>query len=943
MSRTFGARKKDTGEAIYDAYPLTRLTDLLCFESAEEARGACKHYNIMVKPMKMTSSSGKTQVAEIVFWRHSDFSEPKNPKKGTIIPLQPWKMLRTIEKKVNGATRLAICRGDVSGEGASLETSAIAPFVAVPAVADTMARDEAARKRDAEILEHAHRVEQARKEKEAKRLVEEKEKLDAERRLIEAKRKEEELRKQLQQEKEREAAKQRLAEHQRKLFEEEKRKMEEEEKRKREEERIRMREAEAQKVREAELRKKQEEEARQRKLEEEKRRKAEEIERARRKEAELREKELQRQQAEIARKAKEEEDRKRREAEAARREMLRIQEEERKRKEAEERKKAREWKNRVSTAQKKIVWLRWRSIVARKLEMTKASSASLRAIDPTFSNHYFDVSTALHRSLSVRSRQEEGAGLGPLNSRRLIDRLISKRGRSMNLATMVVDALRDSSIFRAGVKSTDEKSTILLKVAVIVPQASTAQEESMHHLLAAWVGSRITFNHLASDVLESGISRPVEVRTVVKLESERTTQSNADVALFLVPEPWTTSAIISSFQFDPKVPRVALVLHENPGDIDGNDVNQEIFSHFTSAATNSSIVLPHSFPVEAPEDIFDKALFAAFEKLVIKFLQETVIYMDRCTVSELGSTVVREAMWGNGHIAARSTNDSNVISAYAKSTLICMITEIESLRQANERDWSAWPPNEFAQGQSPTIKNYYQNGGLPLDWQDRLFKEYLEIKIAGFFDSFNGSYREIVHRFLKDAPQTVREECTALLRRGHHNQCLARALSCGRRGDGCSGNEKEIIYLPRGMMEVIVRNTLESLREKYDEIALPTYGLVRLGGHPMEAERREVLMLRNSPNVVETPPLEPTNLLSKRRWEDTLIGYEDNAEDENEYADRQIVAKRPRETDETSVSEEQRESSAFTKRLQALLDGDTVDMIVGKSTLKSLLRSVPKL
>jgi hypothetical protein len=117
MSKTFGARKKDTGEAIYDAYPLTRLMELLCFEDFDEARGACKHYNITVKEVKASSSSS---TVEIIFWRQSDFKEPLHPEKGHVINLKPKKMMRTIERKLNGATRLAVCRGEVSGEGAAL-------------------------------------------------------------------------------------------------------------------------------------------------------------------------------------------------------------------------------------------------------------------------------------------------------------------------------------------------------------------------------------------------------------------------------------------------------------------------------------------------------------------------------------------------------------------------------------------------------------------------------------------------------------------------------------------------------------------------------------------------------------------------------------------------------------------------------------------------------
>lgn len=82
MSKTYGARKKDSGDPIYDAYPLKTLAKVLCFEDIEEARDACKHYNITVKEMNVRSASSPNQSisTDIVYWRHSDFKEPKGKR-----------------------------------------------------------------------------------------------------------------------------------------------------------------------------------------------------------------------------------------------------------------------------------------------------------------------------------------------------------------------------------------------------------------------------------------------------------------------------------------------------------------------------------------------------------------------------------------------------------------------------------------------------------------------------------------------------------------------------------------------------------------------------------------------------------------------------------------------------------------------------------------------
>ncbi|KAI2510245.1 SAC3/GANP family [Fragilaria crotonensis] len=113
MYTTYGYKKKDT-PAIQDQYPLFTLVRLLCFEDIDEARSACKHYNITTKEVDLASNSSPTgkKRLELIFWKASRFTIPKDEVKGVVIPLRPRKMLRTIESKLNGVTRLAVCRGE---------------------------------------------------------------------------------------------------------------------------------------------------------------------------------------------------------------------------------------------------------------------------------------------------------------------------------------------------------------------------------------------------------------------------------------------------------------------------------------------------------------------------------------------------------------------------------------------------------------------------------------------------------------------------------------------------------------------------------------------------------------------------------------------------------------------------------------------------------------
>ncbi len=182
MSKTFGARRKDNGEAMYDEYPLKSLQRLLCFEDIEEARQACQHYNITVKQMKVKSpkSPGGHVVVDFIFWRVSEFREPTDPEKGTIIILRPRKMIQTIECKLKGMTRLAVCRGEARGVQL---TSLPPPSLDQPQEEEDLAQIEANKEEEARLAAIMVKEEQERKAAEARRKEEEKRRKDEQERL----------------------------------------------------------------------------------------------------------------------------------------------------------------------------------------------------------------------------------------------------------------------------------------------------------------------------------------------------------------------------------------------------------------------------------------------------------------------------------------------------------------------------------------------------------------------------------------------------------------------------------------------------------------------------------------------------------------------------------------------------------------------------------------
>ena len=472
MSRTFGVRRKDTGESIYDHYPLQDLVHLLCFENLEEARNACEHYNITVKSMKVSEDSD--QAFDIVFWRKTDFKEPRDPEKGTLLHLRPWKMNRVIESKLGGTTRLGICRGEVSGAGVTLDQSF--------SVANTKRLEEAAKLREEKrvkqqlALEEARRKELLLKKKlEMEKILKEKKAREERERLNkiaqikaagdEARKREQEIALQ-KQEREREEQRRRELEQQRKLQEEEelrqrqikeelakKERIAQEEQRKRDEEARKLKEEQERQERvrkEAEAKRlREEEEARLRKLEEERLRKAE-LERKRQLEQER------------IRKAKEEEE---------------------KRIEA-------EWRAKTDLARKLLVMKKLASVLDMKRGSKDATMTTIESLN-LLKAKPIDLSSLQNEAKVIDTSFQESLGNQSLNS------LLYKAGTDTTSRIPVEKMLFESmvtmnsfnSIAQMKLHPREAKNVVLLQIGILIDRS---RESIDLDLVRMWIGYNLT-------------------------------------------------------------------------------------------------------------------------------------------------------------------------------------------------------------------------------------------------------------------------------------------------------------------------------------------------------------------------------------------------------------------------------------------------------------------
>jgi hypothetical protein len=926
MSRTYGARKKDTGETIYDSYPLQHLQELLCYEDLDEAREACKHYSITVKPMKVSSSSDPSgsKVIEFIFWRISDFKEPVHPEKGYNIPLQPRKMVRTIESKLRGTTRLGVCRGEVSGEGAALAASALVSGTSsVPHVNSDLllsaedkpshqglsgaissdnyevdlerAEKEARRKervtKEAEIKKQSrlHKLEQERQQKEAEiqRLADLERKQQE--RIKEAKRKEQEL-------------------EMKRRKEEEERRQEMEEARKREEQRIRL-----------------EAEQRHRQLEEEEARKQREFEERGRRQMEHIERERQEELAKKQRKAEIERERRRKEAEAARLERIARELEAKSLKEAEDKRRHKEWQDRLNSARKNLLFTRWRRRLSRGLELTQRSQTNLKLIDPTFSQDTLHLGASLQMAMSQHMRMTKEKGqLQSLTPRRIMENLLqfgtAKRFSLSDMALCEIESLPNFQYSRGD--TIGDKLTLLQKIGVVVP--SDGESRSISELVRLWVAGCLD----SGKVIASSNGSSCEVRSVVALYRDTSECSDCDVVLEIVP-PGQLKRPSSSTGHS-----VVLILDEKSG---GSS------SDLGNMANPSQV-----YASKLSTDGYQSALESACKKVVEIFIREAYIKINRVSMFQLAATAIIKSIWMPIPL---EQNDEEAVVARSTSALFALAAEVEAQLSTNKGTWSAWPPREFTSSNGSTDKYFSDTESLPVNWMASLGGEKFEEEISLLLPAFNGTFRDVIRGLLStDAPRYLQDECTSMASKRHFRGCLERVL-LWRQGQ-VENDSRRFVYLPKGLLDMIMDGVIRRLtmQDSVDDVEYESVFHVIPGSSSLFAESVDSISNRSALTKVSG---EDMDLLEVGIGSvDAAIEMAETRDQENMLA---LSHKRKKLEDRTlnltqlfgSSPEEKRrrmsptvdlvESAAFSSRLESLLHGETVDFQVGDISLSSIL------
>ena len=936
MYKAYGARNASGGVG-HDQYPLAQLVNLLCFEDLDECRNACNHFNIKIK-----NNEYDGKIIETICWKRSKFRERKDPEKGVIVPLPPRKMIRTIESKLNKATRLGICRGEVSGEGAALaspvntsssDKKSTSPVVPINSDLQTLFSTAGnPRVNDLKAIESSrkHELEKIKLEKLTK------DRRDKERREYERQKQEEmkiENERRMQ-----EIEKQKLAEiesHRReeKLKEDNLRRkqMEDEERKTRQRE-----QEEAQRIAKVNARKKAEEIARKRKdLEERERREKDEQENRKKRELE------QRLAEERRRKEIEEIKRRKREDENRRLEAIRIELEIKQRREAEEEKqKIDEWRKNIDAATKLLVLHRLRRTLSRPIESSVGSRQSLRAIDPMYKTDSFKLVDTIQMAMRKnRSKIQVPTINSRPKSTDIIEKLLQKQKESAKIEIADMAVKRIESSIDTGTHVDTRKTTLLLKIVLICPETDFFNA-SFASLLCHWVNTKVKLGQI--EIARSrgaDFATICEVRSVLVRGSSFAVCASSDIALFVISPFWTDSiqkvatlGQISSSILREDIPRIALVLSDDTKESRINTISNAIAHELRGNTKSISIIRPERLSIEC----FQNALFSAFNRTVDLFVHDDWITVNRISAMHLANKIILAVLWKCDHSVSGVDVDvdEDVIVEYSRIALRFLIQELANHAKQNKAEWSMWPAPEFV-GKNNCVESYFtDNEGLPQHWCNFLELEFLEDSSKPLLTAFHGRhFRNVYQRIIVDAPIDVQDDCAKECAQGQYRRCLEKSLLWMQSASTCC-----YLYLPEGMIELIMNNVVTNALANPVVKETFNYELVPL----LTAESPPYGKSNNSISF-------PSNKRSRTKNAQQLAQFDSKRhrveyqEDDN---DRTVNLARENRNmkKERTTTVATNESDMFTKKLERLLRGDeTIEVMVGKNSLSHILKDVPKI
>lgn len=929
MSKTYGTRRKDTGESIYDGYPLKRLRDLLCYEDDDEARHACKHYSITVKAMQVKSSKPSSVVVEYIFWRKSDYKEPVHPEKGYKLPLLPRKMMTTIECKHHGATRLGICRGEASGENTEPLANTLDTVASSKIDSQWREKEKSLSTHDMRSVSKKHDNQKVLPHPRIGDQTADKFKIESDREgrrekaaFIETQKAEitRNAKDENEQCREESVAKDRNARVEAAatacMAKEEQIKLKAERRHKQKEIEVRMKlEIETQRKLKAETREKREIET-QRRLEIETRRKLEieaKVEQSQQRKREQLRQKRERELAEERRRVGAEMEIMKVEAEARRLAAVAQALEAQKLKQAELKRK-KEMQDLIRFSRKALLLRRWGRRVSRNLELIRSSRDDLQNIDPTFFKSTIYLDPSMQKPVDEGRCSVSGQNLPKPGTRSVLEALLRRDVKKrIDLSRLVLEELATVQTVeskRCALQNTPTKTrTYLFKLGILIH--SDYEKDGVSELVRRWISSALEIGkiHISEET-------SFTVRSLAVICRNDHDISDCDVVLCLFPFGGRKSSEV------PEEKSVTLHLYHKYAK--GGDF----------AGKASTTLHPEAVSIE----YFEIALLSSCKVLTRMFLRDYCFSVERMHFFSAATQAIVKSLW-MPFSSGRSNEDG--IMDRSRLALSALSEEVVCKLQERKEDWRSWPPNDFASS-TGRVDDYFSPGqGLPVNWIETLDQEHFDKEVSHLVQVFNSPLREVVTDLLgRDAPLRLKGECTSMLSRRQFRGCLEKALRWREGQIEMSSNG--CIYFPSGLADLLITGMGSRLSQilssesrgrkswhippkfepyfsamEYFEMNIGNQELTRNGeGSSISDDIRTASNVESSYTQSE---------LVKRKTPESPLRLQRDAS----------FSKRKKMRTESSYHI--MESAAFSRRIERFLHGETLDVQVGDKTLNAIL------
>lgn len=834
MSRSYGTRRsKEDSSSVYDKYKLTDLIRLLCFEDEIEALDACRHFGITVVDSHSSamdddkSTSGEESFAEskkgatlsksyqgkYIRWRYSRFHEPIDPVKGCKIPLRTRKMARTIESKLSGATRLAVCRGDMSTYQATeifMTTRSINKHEDetkyVKASSSPPSQHTATPSPPARRVQKLDSVSAAITQKTVEARVDEKEKRITKSIHVQNEKNSEKVENKItplaqpfhflpypaivekkniifQNQPFGQVPRQSIGENKKPTVED-----------------VRLNQFLI-KQEETNRRKEQAAYITKKRLEEEEERKNLEVAKKLIEEERLKKEMEHWKQLEEEKKIAEEVLRKRLKAEEEEEEEQRI--------ELEKLRIEKEWEHKANHAIKCLAWRLWLKAVARNHR--SFFTDSINNIDPAFCSL---LNICRDGSGDTRSVTEQ---VTPDDSVTLYKSVFRNAAKLDAYPIKVADILA-TRLHRSYISSSERlyvrcvRPVILFKVAIVLP---LEHDDNFHPLILSWINSRIRFNEVFSQRFDASLENPAVVHfTLVHGTDDEQIFEGCDGAIFFI-----TPGMHFSFNLFPSssvdVPcKVAYVLENF----------FEAYSSIRDVMTNGlgdiDIVKVRLHPSCRRE--VNRGLTTCFERLIDLFLEKLkkgYRFVERISFTKLGCRCIRAVLAGNSDSLTLTDSIPNVC---LKNLVFCLKHALASLQEDDE---NFWPAREFCckneQGQeydndqALSVPGYFGAGSdLPYTWLCQFDSDLLQKSpLSIFLNPTAKKVEDIISAARCEGvyiPFDTAQDCELFLFKRDVRSFLESLLT------GFENNlvRDDFIYLPSEMVKHVFHLTLSMTNKK---------------------------------------------------------------------------------------------------------------------------------